>query len=90
MKISRFVQKYIENSKLTLRGFAEALSEKIENDLSHATIINWRDGKSVPETDLLIDIAAAYTDWRLDFALDLLNEKHPAFRIEVGDRDGSA
>lgn len=76
--ISEIVTEHLNESKLTLRAFAEKLTEGLSTDgLTHATIINWRDGNTEPETDFLMRCVAAYSDWRLDFALACLQVKLP-------------
>jgi len=77
LDITEIVKFYISNKRLSLRDFAKELSENIENDLSHATIINWRDKNSSPDTNILISLALAYNDWRQTFALDILFIKYP-------------
>lgn len=60
MSISEIVKKYLE--EMTLREFADEIGVR-----SHATIINWRDGRSEPETDLLMRLKEL-GDWRGEFA----------------------
>jgi len=66
----------------SLRKFAEWLMEGLTKDgdgtISHATIINWKNGKA-PATDFLIDILAVYpvSDRRFLFALRMLTAKSP-------------
>jgi hypothetical protein len=66
----------------TMRKFAdwlmEGLSKNGDATLTHATIINWKNGKS-PSTDLLQDLLAVYpvSDRRFLFALRMLAAKSP-------------
>ncbi len=77
------VSSYLIGSKLTLRAFADKLTEGLSNNsLTHATIINWRDGKTEPGTDFLLECAVVYDDWRLDFAADCLQAKHPGIFVD--------
>jgi len=68
--------------KPSLRKFAEWLMQDLSKDgdgtVSHATIINWKNGKP-PSTDLLEDILSVYpvSDRRFQFALRMLAEKSP-------------
>jgi len=65
-----------------LRKFAEYLMESMTKDgdgkVSHATIINWKNGKP-PATDFLEDMIAVYpaSDRRFYFALRMLAAKSP-------------
>ena len=85
---AQIVRNYLEATGLTLRGFAEALTEKLMGDddttLSHQSVMNWRDGKMEPSTDFLTLILLSYRDWRFDFALSCLGVKRP----EVWGQDG--
>ena len=72
-------------SGLTLRKFAQALTESLPDfRISHATVYNWKSGKSEPDTDFLTLVASVYEDWRRAFALDVLAAKRP----EVWGADG--
>ena len=81
--IGEIVTSYLVRSKLTLRAFADKLTEGLSNNsLTHATIINWRDGKTEPETDFLLECAVVYDDWRRDFAADCLKTKLPGVFVD--------
>ena len=87
MNTSEIVIETLNESGLSLRSFAEKLIESLPSvNLSHATIINWRKGKTEPETDFLEAMLVAYDpgDWRFDFALTCLQAKSPL----VWGRDG--
>lgn len=66
----------------SLRKFAEWLMESMAKDgdgkISHATIINWKNGKP-PATDFLEDMLAVYpaSDRRFHFAMRMLAAKSP-------------
>lgn len=66
----------------SLRKFAEWLMESMAKDgdskVSHATIINWKNGKP-PATDFLEDMLGVYpaSDRRFHFALRMLAAKSP-------------
>lgn len=80
MNTSEIVSRAIEEQRLSLRPFAEKLIESLPSvGLTHVTIINWRKGKTEPETDFLEAMLAAYgpNDWRHDFALACLAAKSP-------------
>lgn len=70
------VREFLDVQRLTLREFADQLSEKMDVRLSHVSIIQWRDGVRDPNTDFLLACYNAYEDWRRDFALDCLLIKH--------------
>lgn len=71
MSIQDLVQKYLSEQGLTLREFADAVGVS-----SHATVINWRDGRSEPEPGLLIRLRKC-GDWRAEFAEQVLRIKFP-------------
>jgi hypothetical protein len=82
-QIQTIVEKELEaQGNPSLRKFAEWLMEGLSKDgdrtISHATIINWRNGKA-PNTDLLEDMLSVYpvSDRRFHFALNLLAVKSP-------------
>jgi hypothetical protein len=66
----------------SLRKFAEWLMEGMSKEgdgtVSHATIINWKNGKT-PSTDFLEDMLSVYpvSDRRFHFALRMLAAKSP-------------
>ena len=77
-KVQDVVQRYLENAGVSLRKFAEALTESVRFDgLSHNAVMLWRDGISEPDTDFLCLMLLAYKDWRFDFALECLAAKRP-------------
>lgn len=73
----------------SLRKFAEWLTESMTKDgdgtVSHATIINWKNGK-LPATDFLEDMLGVYpaSDRRFVFALRMLAAKSPLIWGEDG------
>lgn len=68
--IQRIVWNYQGLTGLKLKRFGAAFG------MSHATIINWRDGRTEPETDFLIKFRDC-PDWRGDFARECLRARHP-------------
>ena len=83
--IGEVVVKYLDQQKLTLRGFADAISEATGLNLSHVTIINWRNANTIPETDLMISLLIHSRDWRFDFAMDVLRAKRPDIWGDTGE-----
>lgn len=78
MAISVIVSRYLDQSELTLREFAEELARSFPGSLTHATVINWRDGNSEPQSDFLLRLFVFSGDgWRRRFALDCLRAKLP-------------
>ena len=74
----KVVKNYRERAGLSLRGFAEALNEKLINtDVSHTTISTW-ESKPIEPNDLrfFFEIIATYEDWRRAFAVDCFCEFH--------------
>ena len=83
MEVKDQVTQYQEWSGLTLRGFVATLTESVKmDDLSHVALQYWKDGKTVPETDFLIQCLIAYDDWRAMFAYDMLRAKLPEVFID--------
>ena len=79
-QISDVIIRYLDQTQLPLRKFAQALTESLRNDeLSHTAVMRWRDGISEPETDFLATCLVTYAapDWRFHFALDCLQAKRP-------------
>jgi hypothetical protein len=85
---SKVVEKYLDQTHLTLRKFADELRAGLAEDndvsLTHSTVLNWRDGRTVPSTDFLTLVLIHHTDWRFAFALECLVTKRP----EVWGADG--
>jgi hypothetical protein len=78
MQMKEIVSRYMDQQGMTLRGFAEALSERLPGEeIGHSTVVNWREGKTAPTTDFLVTVLMRYRDWRFDFALECLAEKRP-------------
>lgn len=78
--VKEIVSRAFDLQGTSLRGFANILTESLPNiEITHATIINWKKGKTEPETDFLEAMLVAYdpTDWRFDFALACLAAKSP-------------
>ena len=77
-KISEIVEMYQNKTGLTLRGFAEALNEKLVNtSVTYSSVGYWKSGNVEPATDLLTLCVMRYRDWRFDFALACLAAKLP-------------
>jgi len=82
-EIKEIVEKEIElQGNPSLRKFAgwivEGMSKEGDTTLSHATLINWLEGKA-PQTDFLQDMLSIYpaSDRRFVLALKLLAAKSP-------------
>jgi hypothetical protein len=75
----KVVKKYREDSGHSLRGFADALNEKLINtDISHATIANWENKPIEPDNlRFFFECLATYEDWRRAFAADSLCAMFP-------------
>ena len=87
MNVKEIVDSALKLQGVSLRGFAERLTESLPSvGLSHATIINWRKGSSEPDTDFLEAMLVAYepSDWRHVFALACLGAKSPLVWGENG------
>lgn len=81
-EVKEIVQREIEaQGNPSLRKFASWLNEGLSKDgdvLSHASVINWLNGRS-PQTEFLEDMLTVYSakDRRFIFALRLLAAKSP-------------
>ena len=71
MNINLVINQTMQDQQLTLREFAAELR------ISHPTVINWRDGKSAPGGDFLIDAVIRWRDWRRSFAVNCLMARWP-------------
>lgn len=73
----------------SLRDFTKYLNQMLkeeEFDIVHQTVKNWEDRKTLPGMFLLHVLRSTATDWRRDFAQDLLaalrpDKYHPATAI---------
>jgi hypothetical protein len=59
---------------LSVRGFADKLTEKLVNvSVSGETISKWEnDPNRAPDLYLFLNCVTTYTDWRMQFAVDSL------------------
>lgn len=81
------VEKYMQETRLSSREFAIALNQDlVNNSITHASVVMWSNGKSIPATDFLLAVYGAYTDWRHQFAIDCLQAKLPGAFEQ--DKDG--
>ncbi len=64
--IKSIVQSYLNG--MTLKQFGDQFG------VAHSTVINWRDGRTEPETDLLLRFRNS-SDWRGAFAKECLRAK---------------
>jgi transcriptional regulator with XRE-family HTH domain len=74
--IPHIVQEYRKQQKLSLRKFAEALSQD-QVEISHQSVKNWEDGVNEPQFSFVLSLALTTHDWRSDFAFDLLAVMKP-------------
>lgn len=83
-KFSRIVQSYRRERKLSLRAFADAISEKLPDRVSYQTIANWEAGEIVPAYSTFLPVLIHYGDWRRDFAADCLAALQPGYYEPMG------
>jgi transcriptional regulator with XRE-family HTH domain len=78
-KFRDVVRAYREKQGMTVRQFAEALSEKMVNsDLSFGTISRWESPKDyAADVRFFLECFVTYTDWRMYFAVDCLKAMMP-------------
>jgi len=73
------VKEYRRIQGLSVRDFAEKLTEKLLNtSLSGGTVSKWEnDPNRAPELYLFLNCITTYTDWRKNFAIDSLKAIMP-------------
>lgn len=73
------VKEYRRIQGISLRGFAEQLTEKLVNaSLTGQTISTWEtDPNRAPDLYLFLNCITTYTDWRMMFAVDALKAIMP-------------
>lgn len=75
--ISLIVARY--RGEKSLRDFANELSSKMLEPISHQSIKNWEDGETKPSYYVILAIALHNDDWRRQFALDILEVLKPDY-----------
>lgn len=75
----KVVKEYRQVQGLSVRGFAEKLTEKLVNvSVSGETISKWEtDPNRAPDLYLFLNCITTYTDWRAYFAADCLKAIMP-------------
>lgn len=77
-RVQQIVREYRTSRDLSIRAFAEQLSEATTKfgpfgfRISHAAVANWEKGVAVPDFRELARLAVFSVDWRSDFAVDVL------------------
>lgn len=73
------VRAYRKQTGLSVRKFAEALTEKMVNhNLSGNTINTWENKQNhFPDLSFFFNCFTTYTDWRMYFAVDALKAIMP-------------
>lgn len=62
---------------LTYRDFAAKLSDGFNSPIPHQSVESWEKAKYLPTTALLINLSNMISDWREDFANDILAAMYP-------------
>jgi transcriptional regulator with XRE-family HTH domain len=77
--IQHIVKEYRKERGLSLRKFADALTENTNHgiEISHQSIKNWEDAVTEPEFSFVMTLALTARDWRMDFAFDVLAAMRP-------------
>lgn len=80
--ITREYRKRLEH---TYRSFAEALTEGLmSTTVSQTSVQNWETGVTEPKMEFLWVVLVNYTDWRADWAVDMLCATLPdAFEVII-------
>jgi hypothetical protein len=68
--VRQIVWNYQSKTGLKLVRFGRAFG------VGHPTVINWREGRTEPETDFLLQFLDV-PDWRANFAREILHQRHP-------------
>ena len=79
------VEQIVKNfrGEISLRDFAESLTAGIEGlSISYQTISNWENGTK-PDKWTLVQIAIRTSDWRQEFALEVLCNLDPRQYAEI-------
>lgn len=79
-KFQEVVKEYRKHQALSVRGFADALNEKLINtNISFTKVSRWENIERAYEPDLnfLFECFVTYTDWRMYFAVDSLKAIMP-------------
>lgn len=77
MEFAQIVKTYRTEQEATLRAFADSLSERAPQSVTHQTVKNWEDGRHIPSASYLLSLALHHNDWRRDFAFDGLAALKP-------------
>jgi len=84
MTVAEITKQALDMTGLTQDKFAEKLTQSLVNTgINRVSVSYWLNNKYSPETDTLLVIYGAYTDWRREWAAACLAAKLP----EVFDRD---
>lgn len=82
MSLAEFVKGVRSEQRLSMREFAEALTQSVKVEISHVSVNEWEKGRYEPGTDFLLEILVAYRDWRREFARGVLMIKLPEVFID--------
>ena len=85
LKLSEVVSGTRLEQRMSMREFAEALTECVKVPVSHASVNEWEKGRYEPATDFLLQVLVAYSDWRREFARGALVAKLPEVFIDQMD-----
>lgn len=78
--ISIVVSEYRKQRELSLRAFADEISNGLPQDgVTYQSVSNWENGVHSPSFQLLVLMAMRFTDWRHDFAADCLAVINPEY-----------
>lgn len=78
MTVSEITKEALKATSLNQEQFASALNASLVNTgIKRVSISHWANGKCSPETDVLLVIHGAYTDWRRQWAAACLVAKLP-------------
>lgn len=78
LTIAEITKMAMDTTGLTQDKFADALNQSLVNTgVKRVTVSNWLNNKYGPETDTLLVIHGAYTDWRREWAAACLCSKLP-------------
>lgn len=81
MKTPEVTKNYRNSLNLSLRGFADAINEKLINtNVSHATVARWEDEEKPREPDLrlLFECIATYPNsWIASWAIEIISAMYP-------------
>lgn len=84
-QLKDYVKDVRVEQRMSMREFAEALTECVKGSVSHASVNEWEKGRYEPGTTFLLQVLVAYSDWRRVFAQNALKLVLPEVFVDQAD-----